>query len=162
MRWWCADDALMMHWWCSDDALMMHGWCADDASRMRWWCMSVIFDILEPSAFQKYSTCMVFYEFCLCLCLSLFICLCLCLCLCLEVDSRCRNEQGTSQHVYINTGILNLYTLTHSSWNFFLYLSLYLSLSLYSSSLYDRRHRPHYGNISYEGSGMILGWFIRL
>ena len=23
---------------------------------MHWWCVSVIFDILEPSAFQKYST----------------------------------------------------------------------------------------------------------
>ena len=30
---------------------------------MCWWCMSVIFDILEPSAFQKYSTCMVFINF---------------------------------------------------------------------------------------------------
>ena len=39
------------------------------------------------------------------------------------------------------------------------YLSLYLSLSLslYSSSRYDRKHRPLYGNISYEGSGMSLG-----
>ena len=41
-------------------------------------------------------------------------------------------------------------------------LSLSLSLYLYSSSPYDRRHRPPCGNISYEGSGMILGWFIRL
>ena len=40
--------------------------------------------------------------------------------------------------------------------------TLSLSLSLYSSSPYDRRHRPPCGNISYEGSGMILGWFIRL
>ena len=45
--------------------------------------------------------------------------------------------------------------ITPFFWNFF--LSLYLSLSLYSSSPYDRRHRPLYGNISYEGSGMILG-----
>ena len=41
----------------------------------------------------------------------------------------------------------------------FLYLSLYLylSLSLYLSSLYDRGYSPLYGNISYEGFGMILG-----
>ena len=35
-------------------------------------------------------------------------------------------------------------------------------LCLSFASPYDRRHRPFYGNISYEGSGMILGWFIRL
>ena len=33
-------------------------------------------------------------------------------------------------------------------------LSLSFSLSLYSSSLYDRRNRPFYCNNSYEGSGM--------
>ena len=38
------------------------------------------------------------------------------------------------------------------------FMELCLSLSLYSSSWYDRRHR----NISYEGSGLILGWFLRL
>ena len=41
-------------------------------------------------------------------------------------------------------------------------LSLSSSLSLYLSSRYDRRHRPLYGNISYEGSGMSLRWSIRL
>ena len=37
-----------------------------------------------------------------------------------------------------------------------------LSFSLYLSSQYDRRHRSFFGNIWYEGSDMILGWFIRL
>ena len=59
-RWWCADDAPMMHWRCTNDALMMHCWCADDALMMHWWCASVIFDILESSSFQKYSICHVF------------------------------------------------------------------------------------------------------
>ena len=39
-------------------------------------------------------------------------------------------------------------------------LGLLCTLSLSLSTLYDRRHRPHYSNISYEGSDMILGWFI--
>ena len=39
-----------------------------------------------------------------------------------------------------------------------LFNTLSLSLSLSLSSLYDRRHRPLNGNISYEGSGMIPGY----
>ena len=54
---------------------------------------NVIFDILAPSAFRKYSTCLVFYELwlCLCLCICLCICLCHCIfrCLCrLRMNSR--------------------------------------------------------------------------
>ena len=53
----------------------------------------------------------------------------------------------TLKSVYIDLFILEL----------FLSLSLYLSFSLSLSSLYDRRHRPLFGNTSYEGSDMILG-----
>ena len=54
---------------------------------------NVIFDILAPSAFRKYSTCLVFSELwlCLCLCICLCICLCHCIfrCLCrLRMNSR--------------------------------------------------------------------------
>ena len=38
-----------------------------------------------------------------------------------------------------------------------LFSELLVSLSLYSSSPYDRRHHPLYSNVSYEGSDMILG-----
>ena len=65
-------------------------------------------------------------------------------------------SQRAWKPIYINTFFFELLL------SFSLTLSLYLSLSLYSSSPYDRRHRPLYSNISYEGSGMILGWFIRL
>ena len=83
-------------WWSlmremeAQKALMMLLWCADDALLMHWWCMSVIFDILEPWAFQKYSTCWVFWEFCLCLRLGL--CLCVCLCLEVDTDSGCHGQ----------------------------------------------------------------------
>ena len=40
---------------------------------------------------------------------------------------------------------------------YWVFLILFFSLSLSLSSLYDRIHRPLYGNISYEGSGMIPG-----
>ena len=42
-----------------------------------------------------------------------------------------------------------------------LYLYFYLSLCM-SLSCHHRRHCPLYGNISYEGSGRILGCFLRL
>ena len=45
----CANDVLM---------LMMQWWCAYK-QMMRWLCMSVIFEILEPSDFKRYSTCWV-------------------------------------------------------------------------------------------------------
>ena len=94
MRWWCADDALMMRWWCADDALTMHWRYTDDTCMVHWilfskiyhmlglsgtssyavfvylcFCIcvfvcsahgNIIFDILEQSSFQKYTTCCVF------------------------------------------------------------------------------------------------------
>ena len=44
----------------------------------------------------------------------------------------------------------------HSENSFVCHLLLFVVFPCLSS-LYDRRHRPLYGNISYEGSGMIPG-----
>ena len=66
----------------------------------------------------------------------------------------------------MSKGHLSLYTLTQELKPVYinpfflelvLSLDLDLPLSLYSSSPYDRRHRPLYGDFSYEGYGMMLG-----
>ena len=70
MRWWCADNALMMHWWCTDDMLMMHWWWADDALMMRWWCTddAIIHSFFLPILWSKRWTLPSFL---------LFVCMCL-------------------------------------------------------------------------------------
>ena len=77
---------------------------------------NIIFGILAPSAFRKYSICLVFSELWPCLCPC--ICLCLCLCLCIEVNIV-MSKGHLSQPINIHRGNLNLNTFTHSSWNFF-------------------------------------------
>ena len=37
MRWWWADDELMMCWWWADDELVMSWWWTDDVLVMNWW-----------------------------------------------------------------------------------------------------------------------------
>ena len=119
---------------------------------------NIIFGILAPSAFRKYSICLVFSELWLCLCPC--ICLCLCLCLCIEVNIV-MSKGHLSQPINIHRGNLNLNTFTHSSWNFFClcHCLCYCNCLCPCISLYDRTHRPYYINISFQGSGRILGWF---
>ena len=68
IRYWRADDALIMRWWCTDDALMMHWGCADDA-----WVSYLI--SLNSQLLWKYRMWWVLWVLCLCncLCLCLFI-----------------------------------------------------------------------------------------
>ena len=54
------------------------------------------------------------------------------------------SQMGIQCILYIHTGCFNLYIT--------FFLELLVSLSLYSLSLYDKRHRPLFDNISYEGS----------
>ena len=60
MRSWCNLDVAWMLSGCNLDAAWMRSGCDLDAIWMRF--LNTIFDILEPSAFQKYSTCWVFSE----------------------------------------------------------------------------------------------------
>ena len=98
LRWWCADDALMMCSRCTDDTQTIHRWWTESSFQKYsvmlglsgtssyavfvylcicifvYACLThgnIIFDILEQSCFQKYTTCWVFlalrHNLCICI-----------------------------------------------------------------------------------------------
>ena len=109
----------------------------------------VIFDSLEPPAFQKYSICWVFWALCLCLCL------CLCPCLC-------------GQRIWAK-GHCSQYTLTLEHW-YFLRLCLHcicLPVSICHCHCHpwgsvDSVCHQLSENIWFDRLAVVLWWFIRL